>query len=74
MFMAPIVRTKPTVSPRARALVGVPVLGLSALVMVPWLGGYAIYAGVALSLRTLGQAPRVLREMVDYAGSVALGG
>ena len=73
MYMAPIVAAKPPVSTSAQRLTGLIVLPLSALVMVPFLAGYAVYAAGALSLRGLWKAPSALLQMVDYAGQVALG-
>lgn len=73
MYMAPIVRAKAPVSTTARRLTGAAVLPLSALVMLPFLAGYAIYAGVALGLRGAGKAPRALVDMIDYAGTAILG-
>jgi len=70
MYMERIVAApavaKPAATPALRALVGVPILLLSLLLMVPWLAGVALFAIVALVLRAL-------VEMVNYAGTVALG-
>ena len=73
MYMAPITAAKAPVSTTAQRIVGFAVLPVSALVMVPFLVGYAIYAVTALSLRGIFKAPRALLDMVDYAGQVALG-
>lgn len=73
MYIAPIVRAKPPVSAVVRRATGAVVLPLSAAVMLPFLLVYAVYAGVALTLRALAKLPRTLVEMVDYAGSVVLG-
>jgi hypothetical protein len=73
MYMAPITAAKAPVSTTAQRLTGLVVLPVSAMVMVPFLVGYAVYAVAALGLRGLFKAPRALREMVDYAGQVALG-
>jgi hypothetical protein len=72
MYMEPIVATA-TVSPLKRRLVGVPVLAVSALVMVPWLGLNLAWSGLALGARGIVKLPRTLTTMVDYAGAVALG-
>lgn len=72
MYMAPIVRSTP-VSATVRRATGAVVLPLSALVMLPFLAGYAVYAAVALGVRGATRAPRALLDMVDYAGSVVLG-
>lgn len=73
MYMAPIVRAKPPVSATLRRATGAVVLPLSAVVIIPFLAAYAVYAGVMLTLRGLARAPRTLSEMVDYAGDVVLG-
>ena len=73
MYMAPIVRAKPPVSALARRATGAVVVPLSVVVMVPFLAIYAVYGGVALSLRGMARAPRTLIEMIDYAGSTVLG-
>ena len=73
MYMAPITAAKAPVSTTAQRLTGLVVLPISAVVMVPFLAGYAVYAVVALGARGLAKAPRALLDMVDYAGQVALG-
>ena len=73
MYMAPFVAAKPPVSSTAQRLTGLVVLPVSALVMLPFLAGYAAYAAVALALRGVVKGPRALLAMVDYAGQVALG-
>lgn len=73
MYMAPIVAAKAPVSTTKQRMVGLAVLPVSAVVMVPFLAGYAIYAVLALAVRGLFKAPRALLDMVDYAGQVALG-
>ena len=71
MYMTPIVRALS--SPIVRRATGAVVLPLSAAAMLPFLAGYAVYAGVALTLRGAVRAPRLLVEIVDYAGDVVLG-
>jgi hypothetical protein len=56
-----------------RVVAGVPTLALAAVVMVPWLAGNALIAGVAIGVRALPGAPRALMAAIDYAGSIALG-
>ncbi len=56
-----------------RFVTGVPVLALATVVMVPWLAGHALLAGVAIGARALPGAPRALMAAIDYAGSIALG-
>lgn len=73
MYMAPIVRAKPRVTVTARRATGLVVLPLSVAAMVPFLAVYAVYVGVALTLRGLLRVPRTLVEMIDYAGDVVLG-
>lgn len=73
MYMAPIVRARAPVSPTARRVTGAIVLPLSAAVMLPFLAGYALYAGLALGVRGVIKAPRTVLQMVDYAGTVILG-
>ncbi|CAN5494068.1 hypothetical protein BH09PSE4_BH09PSE4_16260 [soil metagenome] len=72
MYMAPIVAAK-TSNPILRRLVGLPVLAVSAVVMLPWLAVYALWSAVALTVRSLPRLPRTVMTMVDYAGTVALG-
>jgi hypothetical protein len=73
MYMAPIVAAKAPVSTTTQRMVGLVVLPVSAVVMVPFLAGYAIYAVTALSLHSIVKAPRALLDIVDYAGRIALG-
>lgn len=73
MYMAPITAAKAPTSTAVQRLVGIAVLPVSAVIMVPFLAGYAIYAVTALSLRGLSKAPRALLDMIDYAGQVTLG-
>ena len=74
MYMAPIVAAKPPITTTtAQRLTGLVVLPVSALVMVPYLAGYAVYAATVLAVRGAWKAPRALLDMVDYAGKVALG-
>ena len=73
MYMAPIVRTKAPVSTIARRATGAVVLPLSVAFMVPFLAAYAVYVGLALSVRAIVKAPRALLDMVDYAGTAILG-
>lgn len=73
MYMAPIVATKAPVSPALRRATGAVVLPLSALMMVPFLAGYAVYAAAVLGIRGAAKAPRALLDMVDYAGTAMLG-
>lgn len=73
MYMAPIVRTRPPVSPLKRRLVGAPVLLLSVAVMVPWLAVNAAVSGAVVGALALGRGPRALLGAIDYAGEVALG-
>ncbi|WP_332788607.1 hypothetical protein [Sphingomonas sp. GB1N7] len=73
MYMAPITAAKAPVSTTAQRVTGLIVLPISAVVMVPFLAGYAVYAVAALGVRGLIKAPRALLQMVDYAGQVALG-
>jgi hypothetical protein len=73
MYMGPITRAKPAVSPLVRRSVGAVALPVAGVVMLPFLAGYALYAGVALTARGLLAAPRALGEMVDYAGEVLVG-
>lgn len=73
MYMAPIVRARPAVSPLKRRLVGAPVLLLSVAVMVPWLAVNAAVSGVVVGALALGRGPRALLQAIDYAGEVALG-
>ena len=73
MYMAPIVRSKAPVSAFARRATGAVVLPLSVAFMVPFLAAYAVYAGLALSVRTVAKAPKALLDMVDYAGTAILG-
>jgi hypothetical protein len=73
MYMAPITAAKAPVSTTAQRLVGLVVLPVSAIVMLPFLTGFAIYAATALGLGALAKLPRALLGMVDYAGQVALG-
>lgn len=73
MFMAPITAARAPVSPTLRRVTGAVVLPLSAVVMVPFLAGYAVYALIALALRGLVKAPHALVECVDYAGTAVLG-
>lgn len=73
MYMQKIVRAQAETSPLARRLLGVPVLALSAVVMVPWLALYGLWSAIAIAVRAAPKAPRTLLDMVDYAGTVALG-
>lgn len=73
MYIGPIVRAKAPVKTPVRRSVGTVVLLVSGLVMLPWLAGYALFAGVALAFRLAGRAPRALLDMIDYAGEIALG-
>jgi hypothetical protein len=89
MYMGPIVAadtaTAPADVPTARKaqrppsgalprfVAGVPTLALAAVVMVPWLAGSALLAGVAIGVRALPGAPRAILSAIDYAGSIALG-
>lgn len=73
--MEPIVRAKARqpVPPAVHAAVGLIVLLLSAAVMVPWLTLFAAYVSAAFLGRGIWAAGRAVAQMVDYAGSVALG-
>ncbi len=73
MYMAPIVRTKPTVSVMRRRLAGGVVMPLAVLFMVPWLALYAVYAAGVLTVQGVARAPRALLQMIDYAGTAVLG-
>lgn len=78
MYMGPIVPAKTKapeapVAPALHAAIGVVVLLACALVMVPWFTLFGLYVACAFTLRALWHAPRTLAQMVDYAGSVALG-
>jgi hypothetical protein len=71
--MGPITRAKPAPSLAIKRAVGAPVLLLSALFMVPFLAGYAVYGVTAVAIRSLANLPKTLVGMVDYAGEVILG-
>lgn len=73
MYMAPITRAKAPPSAGVRRGVGVVALPVAGIVMVPFLAGYALYAGMALSVRAIAAAPRALGDMIDYAGEVLVG-
>lgn len=75
MYMGPIVRaqTRKPVSPVVHTLVGLAVLIASAAVMLPWFGLFFAYATLALIGHAIWNAPRTIIQMIDYAGTVALG-
>lgn len=60
-------------APVLRAVIGVPVLLLAALIMLPWLVLNAAVSATVLMGRGLIHGPRALVQAVDYAGRVALG-
>ena len=74
MYMAPIVREKRPASPAAlRVAVGVPVLVLSAALMLPWLAVNGAVSAATAAVLALARGPRALAQAVSYAGEVALG-
>lgn len=73
MYMGPISRAKAPAKAPVRRSAGTAMLLVSALVMLPWLAGYVLFAGAALVFRLASKAPRALLDMIDYAGTVALG-
>ena len=73
MYMGPITRAKPAVSPTVRRAVGAVALPLAGLLLLPFLSAYALYAGTVIGMRSLGGAPRLLGQAVDYAGGVLVG-
>lgn len=72
MYLAPIVRNRPAVSPLKRRLVGAPVLLLAATVIIPWLAFNAAVSGVVVGVMALGGGPRALLQAIDYAGEIPL--
>ena len=73
MYMAPITRAKAPPSAAVRRTVGAIAVPVAGVVMVPFLAGYALYAGAVLAVRGLVAAPRALGDIVDYAGEVLVG-
>lgn len=73
MYMGPIAAAKAPASPLLRRATGVPVLLIAVLMMLPWLAGNALVAGIVLGARGIVAAPRALVSAIDYAGAVALG-
>ena len=73
MYMERIVAAKAPASPVLRRSVGIVVMLTSIAVMAPFLAICAVWAGAVLGLRALAALPRTLVQMVDYAGTVALG-
>lgn len=73
MYMGPITAARAPSGLIARRCVGVPVLMLAGAVMIPWLAGSALVAGVALAGRAATGLPRFLVSAIDYAGEIAIG-
>ena len=73
MYLAPIVRARPASPALLRAVVGAPLLLLTALVMLAWLTAIAAGTALVLGSKALLAAPHALAQAVNYAGQVALG-